>query len=96
MNPFWTWLIDFFPLWIAPNTITLVGFIYMLAATAWAAYENPSFHGDLTTVRAWRRLAARASLSLGAGLRALRYLVGFCVPGLALARLHVRTLILFF
>jgi hypothetical protein len=48
MQPFWGWLIQFFPLWIAPNTITLIGFVGMLIATAYAAWSNPTFHEELS------------------------------------------------
>jgi hypothetical protein len=47
MNRFWNWLIEFMPLWLAPNVITLIGFVGMIVATAYALYCNPTFRGAL-------------------------------------------------
>lgn len=30
MHPFWNWIVQFFPLWIAPNLITFVGFLFII------------------------------------------------------------------
>jgi ethanolaminephosphotransferase len=27
MGPFWNWFVNIYPLWLAPNMITLIGFI---------------------------------------------------------------------
>ncbi len=34
MNPFWYWCVDFLPMWMAPNLVTLIGFMFMIATMA--------------------------------------------------------------
>ncbi|CAF3337005.1 unnamed protein product [Rotaria socialis] len=31
MQPFWNWCVEFFPRWLAPNLMTLLGFLFLLA-----------------------------------------------------------------
>eukprot|EP00158_Paraphelidium_tribonemae_P005070 Partr_v1_DN27141_c0_g2_i5_m15773 putative phosphotransferase 1 len=45
LQPYWTWLVTWFPLTIAPNLITLMGFLCICANTATLIYYSP----DLTT-----------------------------------------------
>jgi phosphatidylglycerophosphate synthase len=30
MNPFWLWIVEFMPMWLAPNMITLLGTMIMV------------------------------------------------------------------
>lgn len=34
LGPFWNWIVNFVPLWVAPNLITLSGFIVMVFGTS--------------------------------------------------------------
>lgn len=34
MNPFWLWSVNFLPMWMAPNLVTLIGFFFMLSCEA--------------------------------------------------------------
>ena len=31
LTPFWNWFVEFIPLWLAPNLVTLLGLFYMIA-----------------------------------------------------------------
>jgi phosphatidylglycerophosphate synthase len=33
LGPFWTWLVEWVPLWVAPNLITLLGLVILLSST---------------------------------------------------------------
>ena len=32
LTPYWNWVVKFVPLWMAPNLVTLIGFMFMIAA----------------------------------------------------------------
>lgn len=48
MQSFWNWLIQFMPLSIAPNVITLVGFVGMIGSTVLAVSEAPTFREPIS------------------------------------------------
>lgn len=50
MQPFWRYLVNFLPLWMAPNVVTLLGFICIIFSYVVTALYNP----DLTaSVPSW-------------------------------------------
>ena len=49
MQPFWNWLIEFMPLNIAPNDITLVGFVGMIFATCLSLSYAPTLTEPVPT-----------------------------------------------
>lgn len=44
-QPFWNWLTEQLPMWLAPNLITLTGLIWLFAAYAGMWYYAPEFLG---------------------------------------------------
>jgi len=42
-HPFWNWLVQFFPVWVAPNTITLAGFLLLPLQFLVLSYYDPEF-----------------------------------------------------
>lgn len=45
LGPYWNWLVTKFPLWMAPNLITVIGFVIMVFHLALVLYYSP----DLAT-----------------------------------------------
>ncbi|KAK4475317.1 hypothetical protein MN116_002384 [Schistosoma mekongi] len=43
MHPFWDWLAKFYPVWLAPNLITFIGFLLTVAHYFLLCYYNPYF-----------------------------------------------------
>lgn len=41
MSKFWSWLVLKYPLWLAPNTITLIGFVCNITAVLLLMYFSP-------------------------------------------------------
>lgn len=42
LNPFWNYIVEFIPLWVAPNLLTLVSFLFAVASYAmlhWHVYK---------------------------------------------------------
>lgn len=46
MHPFWDWLIQFFPRWIAPNLITFVGFLFIIKSFLLLSYFDYYFYAS--------------------------------------------------
>lgn len=44
-QPFWNWVVTLFPMWLAPNLITLLGTAWLLLAYCVSAYYTPNFEG---------------------------------------------------
>jgi phosphatidylglycerophosphate synthase len=47
LNDFWTWCAEHYPLWLAPNLITFIGFAFMLAGTVFLFVASPRLDGSL-------------------------------------------------
>lgn len=45
LNPFWTWFASFFPSWMAPNMITLIGLIINVASSIAVIVHDPTLEG---------------------------------------------------
>lgn len=45
LNPFWTWFATFFPDWMAPNMITLIGLIINVIASVAVIMHDPTLEG---------------------------------------------------
>jgi len=48
LNPFWTQFVKLWPLWVAPNTITLTGLSLVLVNVLSLFYFDPSYVGSLS------------------------------------------------
>lgn len=59
LNRFYNWAVNFFPMWMAPNLITLVGLCSQLAMVGLACFLFPSLTGRIPS---WFCYAAAASL----------------------------------
>lgn len=46
LAPFYTWVVNYVPLWIAPNTLTLVGFLFPTIAHLLLIYHAPTLEHD--------------------------------------------------
>lgn len=46
LHPFWDRCVLLCPRWIAPNLLTLVGFLCCVASYALPAYYDPKYHSD--------------------------------------------------
>ena len=47
LNPFWIWGATFFPKWIAPNMISLIGLLFAVIATAITLLYDTSLEGEV-------------------------------------------------
>ena len=50
LTPFWNWLVELLPMWMAPNMVTFIGFVGITAMTGvvcFAAPVAPGLHPDL-------------------------------------------------
>ncbi|KAK6179584.1 hypothetical protein SNE40_011908 [Patella caerulea] len=45
-HPFWNWVVQFVPLWVAPNVLTLTGFIFLLVNFAIMTYYDVDFYSS--------------------------------------------------
>lgn len=45
MSPFWDWCVKFYPLWLAPNLLTFVGFLWLIVNFVLFAIYDYSFYG---------------------------------------------------
>jgi ethanolaminephosphotransferase len=43
LQPYWKWAVSLFPLWMAPNLITLLGFVFVLCNFIIALIYQPDF-----------------------------------------------------
>ncbi|KAK3089897.1 hypothetical protein FSP39_007489 [Pinctada imbricata] len=59
MHPFWNWIVQFFPKWIAPNLLTLTGFLHLVLNFAILSYYDTNFYAsdrdtpDVTPIPDW-------------------------------------------
>lgn len=44
MTPFWNWIVNYLPMWMAPNLVTLIGFIVIILS----AFQYLPFDLSLT------------------------------------------------
>jgi len=47
MNKFWYWAVEFLPMWMAPNLVTLIGFSFMLSMYGAFMLYDETFSGDI-------------------------------------------------
>lgn len=47
LKRFWRWLVLKFPMWLAPNTITLTGFVVMLITTLCVLLQDLNCEGKV-------------------------------------------------
>lgn len=59
MTPFWNWFITLWPMWVAPNLITLLGLVVNGAAVMAMLSMDSTFTVELPT---WIIIAGAASL----------------------------------
>jgi len=45
MQPIWRWLVNFLPIWMAPNMVTLIGFVFIIISYLLTAYYHPHIIG---------------------------------------------------
>ncbi|XP_052826445.1 ethanolaminephosphotransferase 1 isoform X1 [Octopus bimaculoides] len=45
-HPFWNWIVQFLPLWLAPNLLTLVGFLLLLVSYVIMTYYDVQFYAS--------------------------------------------------
>jgi len=45
LNPFWAWFAEQLPLWLAPNCVTLLGFLLLISVFALVAVYDPTLSG---------------------------------------------------
>jgi len=43
MNPWWVWCVEFLPLWMAPNLVTLIGFFFMISCEVVFLWYDQNF-----------------------------------------------------
>ncbi len=48
LNRFWSWLITMFPLWLAPNLITLLGFIVGIGGALSVVLQDWNCNGEVS------------------------------------------------
>ena len=55
MHPFWNSVVKLFPSWIAPNLLTLCGFLFLVSQTILLAIVDPSFSqgGKESHIASW-------------------------------------------
>ncbi|EFA75797.1 CDP-alcohol phosphatidyltransferase [Heterostelium album PN500] len=46
LQPFWRWAVEWLPMWMAPNLITLIGFFFIIASYLVTLWYTPSFEGS--------------------------------------------------
>eukprot|EP01132_Coremiostelium_polycephalum_P000550 gene550-694_t len=46
MQPFWRYSVEYLPMWLAPNLITLIGFIFILASYITTSLYIPTISGE--------------------------------------------------
>jgi ethanolaminephosphotransferase len=69
MHPFWNWAVQYLPLWLAPNLMTLLGFLCTVLTFCVLAYYDPNFtatsktHAETIPRLAWLFFAILSSLS---------------------------------
>ena len=51
LSPYWNWLVTLFPLWVAPNTITLLGLVFVLVNVL-TVFELDGGYANATALRA--------------------------------------------
>ncbi|KAL3997578.1 hypothetical protein ACH3XW_11475 [Acanthocheilonema viteae] len=39
-HPFWNWIVQFYPTWLAPNVLTLAGFVFVMFAFLVVSYYD--------------------------------------------------------
>ena len=50
LKHFWNWLVERFPLWLAPNLITLIGFIITVAGTLSVVLQDMNCEGVVSNI----------------------------------------------
>lgn len=54
MHPFWNWISQLYPLWLAPNVLTFAGFLLTVAHYFLLSFFSPHFHHpELVPLWAW-------------------------------------------
>ncbi len=47
MNPFWEWTVSLVPMWVAPNLITFIGWLFVIASYAFMLVYDYTFEKDI-------------------------------------------------
>ena len=47
MQPFWRWLVERVPLWVAPNLLTFVGLMINLVTSVLVVIQDPKLEGKV-------------------------------------------------
>ena len=47
LTPYWNWCVEFLPLWLAPNLVTLIGFGFVIVSTLQLVLQDPSMTKEL-------------------------------------------------
>ncbi|XP_076470980.1 cholinephosphotransferase 1-like [Babylonia areolata] len=68
LQPFWRWLVEQIPLWIAPNLLTIAGLVMNVVSTLFLIYYSPDAKSELP---AWTLLLAALGLFLYQSLDAI-------------------------
>lgn len=68
MQPFWRWLVEQIPLWVAPNLLTIAGLILNIATTLILVYHSPDAKSELPR---WAVLLAALGLFIYQSLDAI-------------------------
>jgi hypothetical protein len=82
----WNWAVELLPMWLAPNMVTLIGFMFILANIALMAFMVPDLVGpvsvfDVFGMVGWANVVCR----LQAGyISALRWVCGCIQPWITL------------
>lgn len=48
MNHWWNWSVELLPLWLAPNLVTLLGLLFMVAAAILVVFYSPNLTDPLS------------------------------------------------
>ncbi|KAL8601995.1 hypothetical protein ACOMHN_008487 [Nucella lapillus] len=68
LQPFWRWLVEQIPLWVAPNLLTIAGLVLNVVSTLFLIYYSPDAKSELP---AWTLLFAALGLFLYQSLDAI-------------------------
>lgn len=50
LTPFWNWLVELLPMWMAPNMVTFIGFVGITAMTGVVCFAAPALVGSESSV----------------------------------------------
>jgi len=53
LTPFWNWLVELLPMWMAPNLVTFIGFVGITGMAFGMCYAAPCLSGERDGVKGW-------------------------------------------